>query len=85
VVIEVRDEGKGLEGVSRERLFQPFYTTKVGGTGLGLLIARSAVEAAGGTLSLSPRPSGPGAVARVELQEAPGASPEARLREEDTR
>ncbi|HLL83772.1 MAG TPA: ATP-binding protein, partial [Longimicrobium sp.] len=70
-VVEVRDEGRGLDGVDRERLFQPFYTTKPGGTGLGLAIARSAIEAVGGRLSLVPRPDRPGAVARVELPVVP--------------
>lgn len=78
VVIEVRDEGKGLGGVDREQLFRPFYTTKSDGTGLGLSISRSAIEAAGGRLSLLPRPDGPGAVARVELPRAPGESHPAR-------
>jgi signal transduction histidine kinase len=70
-VVEVRDEGKGLSEVDRERLFQPFYTTKPSGTGLGLAIARSAIEAVGGRLSLSPRTDRPGAVARVELPSPP--------------
>lgn len=78
VVVEVRDEGKGLEAVDRERLFRPFYTTKADGTGLGLAISRSAIEAAGGRLGLLPRPEGPGAVARVELPVAPAASGPAR-------
>ena len=73
VVIEVRDEGKGLGEVDREQLFRPFYTTKAGGTGLGLAISRSAIEAAGGRLSLVPREDRTGAVARVVL---PVASPE---------
>ena len=78
VVVEVRDEGKGLDGVDREQLFRPFFTTKEGGTGLGLVIARSAMEAAGGTLALRPREDRQGAVARVELPRAPGvgAGPE---------
>jgi C4-dicarboxylate-specific signal transduction histidine kinase len=67
VIIEVRDEGQGLGEVDREQLFRPFYTTKTGGTGLGLAISRSAIEAAGGRLSLVPREDKPGAVARVVL------------------
>ncbi|QRN94709.1 hypothetical protein JRI60_37170 [Archangium violaceum] len=78
VVVEVRDEGAGLDGVERERLFRPFYTTKADGTGLGLAISRSAIEAAGGTLGLLPRADRPGAVARVELPVAPGADTPAR-------
>jgi signal transduction histidine kinase len=66
-VIEVQDEGHGLDGVDREQLFRPFYTTKTEGTGLGLAIARSAVEAAGGSLQLLPRQDARGAVARVTL------------------
>ena len=72
VVVEVRDEGQGLGEADAGRLFQPFYTTKADGTGLGLAISRSTIEAAGGRLSLQPRPDGPGAVARVELPRAPG-------------
>jgi signal transduction histidine kinase len=67
VAIEVRDEGKGLGEVDRDQLFRPFYTTKEGGTGLGLAISRSAVEAAGGRLSLLPREDRAGTVARVVL------------------
>lgn len=73
VVLEVQDEGHGLDGVDGEQLFRPFYTTKAEGTGLGLAIARSAVEAAGGRLTLRPRQDVRGAVARVELPAAPVA------------
>ncbi|MBN1207597.1 MAG: hypothetical protein JXB05_22205 [Myxococcaceae bacterium] len=78
VVIEVRDEGKGLGEVDREQLFRAFYTTKAGGTGLGLAISRSAIEAAGGRLSLLPREDRPGAVARVVLPVASEGAPAAR-------
>ena len=75
MVIEVRDEGTGLGAVDREQLFRPFYTTKAGGTGLGLAISRSAIEAAGGRLSLLPREDKAGAVARVVLPVPPPGSP----------
>lgn len=78
VVIEVRDEGKGLGEVDREQLFRPFYTTKTEGTGLGLAISRSAIEAAGGRLSLLPREDKAGAVARVVLPMPPEPSSMAR-------
>jgi signal transduction histidine kinase len=84
-VIEVRDEGKGLDGVDRERLFRPFYTTKSDGTGLGLAISRSAIEAMGGRLGLLPRPDAPGAMARVELPRAPGSGDNSRPAREDVR
>jgi signal transduction histidine kinase len=78
VVIEVRDEGRGLGEVDREQLFRPFYTTKPQGTGLGLAISRSAVEAAGGRLTLLPREDRTGTVARVVLpavREEPSPAP----------
>jgi signal transduction histidine kinase len=67
VVVEIRDEGVGLDDVRVEQLFQPFHTTKARGTGLGLPIARSSIEAAGGSLSLVARTDRRGAVARIEL------------------
>ena len=48
--IEVRDHGPGIAPGDEERIFEPFHTTKVHGTGLGLAFARRVVEAHGGTL-----------------------------------
>jgi PAS domain S-box-containing protein len=50
VRIEVRDSGTGLEPESVTHLFEPFYTTKAEGLGVGLSISRSIVEAHGGRL-----------------------------------
>jgi PAS domain S-box-containing protein len=50
VLIAVRDSGPGLPPVSRERVFDAFYTTKPGGLGMGLSICRSIIEAHGGRL-----------------------------------
>jgi signal transduction histidine kinase len=50
VRIQVRNTGAGIPADLRERIFQPFFTTKARGTGLGLAIARQIVEAHGGTI-----------------------------------
>jgi two-component system sensor kinase FixL len=50
VMIAVRDRGEGLKSDQLNKIFQPFYTTKDNGLGLGLAISRSIVEAHGGRL-----------------------------------
>ena len=50
VEISVRDHGTGLTSDSVSEIFQPFYTTKRDGLGIGLSISRSIVEAHGGQL-----------------------------------
>jgi two-component system cell cycle sensor histidine kinase/response regulator CckA len=52
VHVEVRDTGAGFDKETQERIFQPYYTTKAGGTGLGLALVRDAVQSLEGTLSL---------------------------------
>ncbi len=63
VVVEVLDRGCGVAGGKSERLFDPFVTTKVKGSGLGLFIARSFAEAASGSIRLGNRSGGGTAVA----------------------
>jgi PAS domain S-box-containing protein len=62
----VLDRGPGLPQEVRKRLFEPFVTSRPGGTGLGLPIARRLVDVQGGTLTLDDRPGG-GTVATVIL------------------
>jgi PAS domain S-box-containing protein len=50
VLVMVRDSGPGLAPAALERAFEPFYTTKSGGLGMGLSICRSIIEAHGGRL-----------------------------------
>jgi len=54
VEITVADQGPGVSADAIEQLFNPFYTTKTGGMGLGLAISRSIVRAHGGRLWHSP-------------------------------
>jgi two-component sensor histidine kinase len=71
VLLEVRDDGRGIDPALRERLFEPFATGRKDGAGLGLAIARRIVERHGGELRLVARP-GPGAAFEVRLPRAPG-------------
>jgi PAS domain S-box-containing protein len=70
--ISVRDRGVGLEDVELERLFEPFYTTKPQGMGMGLAIGRSIIEAHGGRLWAEAN-DGPGATFTFSLPAADDA------------
>lgn len=63
--LEVIDNGPGL--ASTDNLFVPFFTTKPGGTGIGLVLCRQIAEAHDGTLTLENRTDTHGCVARLEL------------------
>jgi signal transduction histidine kinase len=52
IVIEVEDDGPGIPAEFRERIFEVFYSSRGGGTGLGLPIARQIVERHGGTIEV---------------------------------
>jgi two-component system, NtrC family, sensor histidine kinase HydH len=66
VAIQVRDEGSGVSEQDRERIFDPFYTTKEFGTGLGLAISHQIVQQHGGNLTAR-RNSGRGMTFTVQL------------------
>ena len=65
-LLMVEDEGPGVPSEALPRLFEPYFTTKSSGTGLGLLIARRIVEEHGGTIGADNRPGG-GLVVTVRL------------------
>jgi signal transduction histidine kinase len=52
VVLEIEDDGPGIPQEIRERIFEVFYSSRGGGTGLGLPIARQIIEKHGGTIEL---------------------------------
>jgi signal transduction histidine kinase len=70
--VEVRDSGRGIAPHDLQRVFEPFYTTREGGSGLGLFIVRGIVEDHGGFVEVHSAP-GAGAVFFVNfpLPEAP--------------
>lgn len=52
-LIAVTDTGRGIAPENQQRIFEPYFTTKVKGTGLGLAISRRIIEAHGGTLTVA--------------------------------
>jgi nitrogen fixation/metabolism regulation signal transduction histidine kinase len=65
IEIKVEDEGPGLSNTGN--LFVPFFTTKPGGSGIGLVLSRQIAEAHGGALTLENRRTGPGCEAKLRL------------------
>jgi len=68
--IEVRDSGIGVSEDSVNRIFEPFYTTKPEGTGIGLSISRSIIEAHDGRLWAQRRQTAPGLSLHIVLPRA---------------
>ncbi|HWL84419.1 MAG TPA: HAMP domain-containing sensor histidine kinase, partial [Polyangiaceae bacterium] len=72
-IVSVSDSGPGIVPEERERVYEPFFTTKPNGTGLGLTIVRSIVEAHHGDVFFESTP-GEGTRVLIRLPAAPPAS-----------
>ena len=70
LVLTVEDDGRGISIADRCRLFQPFFTTKAHGTGLGLFVSRQILEDHAGTLSFESE-SGRGSTFFVRIPAEP--------------
>ncbi len=80
IEVSVADTGPGLSPEIRARLFQPFLTTKTGGTGIGLSICRSIIEGHSGRLWAEDNPGGGAVFKFTLLRDAPARDePEALL------
>ena len=70
VLVTVADTGTGIQCEDLDRVFTPFFSTKQGGTGLGLAVARQIVTDHGGRLTCQNRP-GEGALFTIRLPRQP--------------
>ncbi len=69
VTLQIRDSGVGMDAAALARIFEPYFSTKAVGTGLGLTIAKRNVELHGGAIAVESAP-GRGTVVRVEIPTA---------------
>ncbi len=67
LVVSIRDSGPGVPADLRERIWEPFFTTRQRGTGLGLAIVRKRVQEVGGSASLDLGKTGPGALFQLRV------------------
>ena len=73
VEIAVSDTGVGMDSLTRDQVFEPFFSLKVKGTGLGLAVSKRIVEAHCGTLTMDSEPGhGCTATIRLPLEETAG-------------
>jgi two-component system sensor histidine kinase HydH len=75
ITITIFDRGRGIAEADIKQAFDPFFTRKSTGTGIGLSICKRFVEAAGGSVSLENRERG-GIAASISLPRYGGAAPE---------
>jgi len=67
LVVTIADHGPGVADELRQRVFEPYFTTKQDGTGLGLALVRQTIEAHSGTIGVADTPGG-GATFSIVLQ-----------------
>jgi signal transduction histidine kinase len=67
VTVCIEDEGSGVPEDMLERIWDPFFTTKEKGTGLGLGIVKNIIESHNGSIRVENRKEGPGAIVIIEL------------------
>jgi two-component system sensor histidine kinase HydH len=72
VTITIQDNGSGIDKNALQAIFEPFYTTRANGTGLGLFICRKLINAMGGEIRVKSR-IGKGSTFTITL---PAANPE---------
>src|SRR5206468_1727040 len=72
--LQVRDDGPGVPGQLRERVFEALFTTRAKGSGLGLALCRRIAEAHGGTVTLEP--SERGALFKIWIPDADASPPQ---------
>jgi two-component system sensor histidine kinase HydH len=58
LVVQIADHGPGIPPDVQQRVFEPYFTTKPDGTGLGLALVRQTVQAHRGTISVTETPGG---------------------------
>ena len=80
VVFEIEDNGVGLPAKDRDRLTEPYVTTREKGTGLGLAIVKRILEDHGGELELTDAPGGDGALAILKLPASARVRPQSAAR-----
>ena len=81
VVIDVADTGKGFPAEGRQRLLEPYMTTREGGTGLGLAIVGKILEDHGGRIELLDNPAARGALVRLRFPRSLGTEQSAPSRD----